>query len=195
MGEALREWEVVVLATDINPRVLDRARQGGYGEWSFRNTPPWVKSHYFRRLGDGRYEILPRIRRVVEFAYLNLVEDMYPSLPTNTNAMDLILCRNVLMYFDPALAKKVVGRFHRCLVPDGWLVVSPYEVSPALLSRFAARSFPDALLYQKRRPGDEDRRRSGEAGKRGAFFSRSPLLRFPKPSLNSSKPFMRTRSP
>ena len=74
--------------------MLGRAAAGVYGEWSFRNAPPWLTEGYFRRTKDGKIEILPEIRKMVTFAYLNLAEDIYPSPLNNTNAMDLIFCRN-----------------------------------------------------------------------------------------------------
>ncbi|MDE2258962.1 MAG: protein-glutamate O-methyltransferase CheR, partial [Betaproteobacteria bacterium] len=95
----LKKWNVTILATDINPQFLRKAVLGVYGEWSFRNMPSWLKEQYFKRRENGRFEIQPRIRKMVTFSYLNLAEDAYPSLVNNTNAMDVIFCRNVLMYF------------------------------------------------------------------------------------------------
>jgi chemotaxis protein methyltransferase CheR len=120
-----------------------------YGEWSFRESPDWFKERYFQRTADGRHAILPEIKKRVTFMHLNLAEDVYPSLATDTNAMDVIFCRNVLMYFTPPQARKVLGNLRHALVEDGWLVVSPSEGSQALLSRFVPVNFPDVILYQK----------------------------------------------
>ena len=65
---------------------------------------------------------------MVHFAHLNLAEDVYPSLATNTNAMDLILCRNVAIYFEEVMMREMALRFHRCLIPDGWFIVGAAEV-------------------------------------------------------------------
>ncbi|MDR3404918.1 MAG: CheR family methyltransferase [Chthoniobacter sp.] len=145
----LAEWNVTILATDINERFLRKASAGVYGEWSFRESPAWFKDRYFRRTADGHYAILPEIKKRVTFAHLNLAADAFPSLATDTNAMDLIFCRNVLMYFTLPQMRKVVGNLHRALVPDGWLVVSPSECSQIHFSRFAAVNFPGVILYQK----------------------------------------------
>jgi chemotaxis protein methyltransferase CheR len=115
----LKGWNITILATDINPRVLKKASEGVYTEWSFRNTPTLLKQRYFKMTKQGRYEILPQIKKMVMFEYLNLAEDVYPSLFNNTNAMDLIFCRNVLMYFSGKRAKKVVKGFYNCLVNNG----------------------------------------------------------------------------
>ncbi|MFA7346682.1 MAG: CheR family methyltransferase [Desulfurivibrionaceae bacterium] len=155
MGAALRDWHISIIGTDINPHALGRGAEGVYGEWSFRNPPQGFRDTYFRRTGDGRFEILPQIRKMVSFSYLNLAEDVYPSLLNNTNAMDVIFCRNVLMYFTPDRARMVVERLHRSLVDGGWLIVSPCEASQFLFSRFKAISFPDAILYRKEGAGVE----------------------------------------
>lgn len=145
----VENWNVTILATDINPRFLRKAVQGIYSAWSFRETPGWLKERYFIRRQDGRFEIQPRIRRMVTFSYLNLAEDAYPSLVNSTNAMDLILCRNVLMYFAQERARKVVDKLHRSLVDGAWLITSPAETSAVLFSAFTAVEFPGAFLYRK----------------------------------------------
>jgi chemotaxis protein methyltransferase CheR len=123
------DWSVTLLATDINPNSLKKAGAGIYSEWSFRSNPQWVKDRYFQKLGEGRYEINTTIKDLVTFSYLNLVEDAYPALLTNTNAMDIILCRNVLMYFSKDAGEATVEKVQRSLVPDGRLIVSATETS------------------------------------------------------------------
>jgi len=145
----LQDWNITLLATDINPRFLQRAAEGRYPQWSFRDTPPWVQERWFREKKKGSFEILPSLRRMVTFSYLNLAEDVYPSLWNNTNAMDIIFCRNVLMYFAPQAMKKVVEKLYRSLVDGGWLVVSPSEASHLLFSQFVTVNFPGATLYRK----------------------------------------------
>lgn len=142
-------WHVTILATDINPRFLRQAASGSYNQWSFRDAPSWIKDRYFQERKSSRFEILPRIKRMVTFSYLNLAEDSYPSLTNNTNAMDLILCRNVMMYFAPDTVRKVVGNLYRCLVDGGWLIVSPTEVSHTLFGRFVTANFSGMTFYRK----------------------------------------------
>lgn len=142
-------WDLTILATDINPQFLRKAEQGVYSAWSFRGTPGWLKQRYFTRRRDRRFEIAPRIRRMVRFGYLNLAEDAYPSLVNDTNAMDIILCRNVLIYFARERAKQIVSKLHRSLVDGGWVITSPAETSATLFSEFASVQFPDAFLYRR----------------------------------------------
>lgn len=143
------KWNVTILATDINPQFLRKAAQGIYSAWSFRETPGWLKELYFTRRADGRFEIQPRIRQMVSFSYLNLAEDSYPSLVNGTNAMDIILCRNVLIYFAQERAQQVVSKLHRSLVDRGWVITSPAETSATLFSEFATVQFPGAFLYRR----------------------------------------------
>ncbi|MGH8265006.1 MAG: CheR family methyltransferase, partial [Steroidobacteraceae bacterium] len=146
----IADWQITLLATDVNPRFLRKAVDGTFGEWSFRDPPPWLKSTYFTSVAAHRYAISPRLRQRVSFAYLNLADEAYPSLATNTNAMDLIFCRNVLMYFPPAQAGCVVDRFHRSLAPQGWLVVGGADGTSQLLNEFAPTQFDGSVLYRKR---------------------------------------------
>lgn len=144
------QWQVTLLATDINARFLKKAVDGVYGEWSFRGAPDWLKKGYFKQVAPRQFAILPRIRERVTFAYLNLGQDVYPSLDTNTNAMDLILCRNVLIYFSPERAATVARNFHHALVTNGWLVVSAVETFTTLRNYFVANTFEGAILYRKK---------------------------------------------
>jgi chemotaxis protein methyltransferase CheR len=149
----LRRWDVLILATDVNGRSLERASQGAYGEWSFRGVPPEVRARYFSRSGS-RYRVASHLRDTVTFAKLNLVEDRYPSPLTNTMAMDLILCRNVLLYFDPGTARSVVGRLRDALSDDGRLLVSQVEATLDPFEGLEAVA-PGAAAYQKaRRPAE-----------------------------------------
>lgn len=145
----IENWNITVLATDINPVFLEKAKNGIYARWSFRNTPEYVKTLYFKKLPDGRFEILPHIKRLVSFHQLNLVEDIYPSLYNNTNAIDVIFCRNVLMYLAPYQIERIVKQLYNSLVDGGWLIVSPAEASHVLFADFANIRFPDAILYRR----------------------------------------------
>ena len=86
----LRHWQVTILGTDINPRFLQKAAAGVYSEWSFRDSPPWLKQGYFKQVGANHYEILPSIKERVTFSYLNLAEDGYPSRINGLSAKYLL---------------------------------------------------------------------------------------------------------
>lgn len=137
------KWEISVLGTDLNPAFLERARRASYREYSFRTNPDQVKLRYFAPGRSGAWTVLPSIRELTSFSRLNLVEDPFPA------DIDLVLCRNVLMYFSPAHAGRVLRKLHDCLADDGWLVVAPQELS--LLSRtpFLPVWLPGAQGFRK----------------------------------------------
>ncbi|RME47577.1 MAG: protein-glutamate O-methyltransferase CheR, partial [Caldilineae bacterium] len=143
------DWHISILATDVNPRFLEKATRAVYREWSFRRTPARIREKYFIREGKNAYRLVPRIQRMVTFSYLNLIEDAYPSLLNGTASLHLIFCRNVLMYFAPDVVQTVLSRFHRALVPEGWLIVSSVEVSYLVNSPFTPVRFSGATLYRK----------------------------------------------
>ncbi|MBI3629991.1 MAG: tetratricopeptide repeat protein [Candidatus Rokubacteria bacterium] len=142
-------WAVTILATDINAAALETARCGVYREWSFRQTPPWLRDRYFCRREPGSWELVPRIRQMVTFVPLNLAADGYPSILTNTTAMDVVVCRNVLMYFTPAAQRAAAARLAASLVPGGWLVVSPADAPGHAYALLAPVNFPGAMFYRK----------------------------------------------
>ena len=145
----LRAWNVSILATDINPRFLAKAEAGVYSEWSFRGAPGWLRERFFSPAPDKKLAIDPAVKNLVHFGYLNLAEDVYPSLHDHTNAMDVIFCRNVLMYFTPGHQRRVAAALHSCLVDGGYLLVNPAEASAALFPMFAMENIGGVILFRK----------------------------------------------
>jgi chemotaxis protein methyltransferase CheR len=143
------QWAITILGTDINAEGLDRARKATYGHWSFREerAKQWRK-RYFKRQ-NGNYTLVPEVRRMVTFARLNLAQDNYPSQKTNTTLMDLVICRNVTIYFNAAVTAAIIERFYDALTNDGWLTVGHAEYSLHTYRRFQAHNFPGAVLYQR----------------------------------------------
>lgn len=142
-------WHITLLASDINIVALNRLQEGVYTEWSFRTTPLEFKEKYFKKIKHNRYEILPYLKKMVTATYLNLAEDSYPSLLNNTNAMDLILCRNTLMYFESYQAKKVIKKFNDSLINNGYLMVGASEHFQVQNTKFKTLSYSNALAHQK----------------------------------------------
>jgi chemotaxis protein methyltransferase CheR len=109
-----------VVGTDLASSRLAAARRGRYTRWSFRGVSDQVVRRYFST--ERQYFVLdPSIRAAVDFRLLNLAEDAYPSSATGIQAMDLILCRNVLIYFDAETVRRVATRLLASLSDDGWL--------------------------------------------------------------------------
>ncbi len=151
----ISEWNITIIATDINPKFLDRAASGVYREWSFRSSPPWIKEKYFSRRKDGTYQLHPVIKKMVKFSYLNLVEDVYPSFMNDIYALDIIFCRNVLLYFNTKQIRRVSERCYNSLLDGGWLIVGSSETCQAYFPQFRSVIYDNAILYQKKKHGVE----------------------------------------
>lgn len=143
-------WQVSILATDINRRFLNRAREARYGHWSFRETPDDLRDRYFVAEPEkGLWRLRDDIRRTVTFAQLNLAEPTYPAPHLGIVAFDLIFCRNVMIYFDEETTRQVVQRLYDALVPGGWLVVGHAEPNVVLYRQFETHNAPGTILYRK----------------------------------------------
>jgi len=144
----LAGWNISLVATDINPQALERGRLGVYGKWSFRNAPPWLMD-YFTRCKDGRFEIIPRIRTMVRFDHLNLADDGTAPACLGTDAVDIIFCRNVMLYFNPAQIERTMARFYKALGDKGSLFVGPTEVDQRFLNGFTCRHYEGTFIFRK----------------------------------------------
>jgi chemotaxis protein methyltransferase CheR len=145
----LKHWDVEILATDINTKSLHKASEGIYSSWSFRGTPPWVRRTCFETAANDRCAIHSAFKKMVRFAALNLTDDHYAPLSDCAGGLDVIFCRNVLMYFTPMGMRKVIRQRYRYLAPDGWLIVSPTETSHELFFEFTTVNLGDVTLYRK----------------------------------------------
>ena len=115
-----------ILATDISRAALERARDASYGAWSLRGAPTDALMRCFDRHGD-RFVLQDRFRERVDFRYLNLASSAYPKAETGTTDIDLILCRNVLIYFDPETIQRVGQQLFKALRVGGWLITGPSD--------------------------------------------------------------------
>jgi chemotaxis protein methyltransferase CheR len=150
----IQDWNISILATDINRQSLAHAAEGVYRQHSFRSeTPSHIRERYFIESHNG-WALKPAIRQMVHFSYLNLVEDNYPSPTTLTLGQDIIVCRNVTIYFNTQVTRTVVGRFNSALRDDGWLIVGPSEPQVNFYEPlgFKVQNLSGAVLYQKSVP-------------------------------------------
>lgn len=115
-----------VIGTDLCHSSIRRAREGTYRRWSLRGVEEHLVHKYFDRdEGGHHFTVKPHLRSAVKFDMLNLVSDDYPSVLNGTCGLDLILCRNVLIYFTPDAISHATRRFHDALAEGGWLVLGP----------------------------------------------------------------------
>ena len=136
------------MATDINPDGFAAARAGEYTQWAFRGTPSWVMNGYFTKTRDGRYRLSPAIQEMVTFRYLNLIEDPFPT------ECDLILCRNVIMYFARDTAVQVADRLRASLRQDGYLLVTASETGRDIQGSLTSLMLGGEIVYKRTPPAE-----------------------------------------
>lgn len=146
LPESITE-RISIIATDINNKSLHKAHEGVYSEWSFRETPDSVKSRYFSQTKGG-WRLNEDIRKMVTFSFLNLVRDPFPDPLNGTDNLDVIFCRNVLMYFSYETIKGVADKFKKSLNQNGWLIVSQVELNDLYLSDFEKVSHNNGIFYK-----------------------------------------------
>lgn len=145
----LESWEILILGTDIDIGALEKAERGIYSNWSFRGVSDEIRSRCFIKKDNDLFELHADIRRMVTFRQLNIVEDKFPCANSKTVDMDLILCRNVLIYFQPQTIVEVSNRFYDALAEDGLLIVGHAEHGANLHPRFRQENIADTLAYRK----------------------------------------------
>ena len=147
----LSAWDVRIVALDISPAMLVKARQARYSAWSLRATSEETRRRYFRE--EGRDFVLdPEIRRMVTFEERNLIDD--DPLFWRSLACDLAFCRNVLMYFTPDRARDVVRRLSEALLPGGFFFLGHAETLRGLSHEFHLCHSHDTFYYQRRAGSD-----------------------------------------
>jgi chemotaxis protein methyltransferase CheR len=146
---SLRDWSITILATDINRNFIRKAETGVFGAWSFRGVPEAIKQQYFQPVGGRQYRIRPDIRQMVTFRSLNLVEDLLPGQLADTQAMDIIFCRNALLYFSPEQAERTMARLYQSQAEDGWLLTSASETSCARSTPYKPVEIDGLTVFRK----------------------------------------------
>lgn len=146
MEQTKRNIPFIVYGTDISQKVLESARRGIYGNYSMRSMDPNIKKKYFQEVGNNSFQLKPEVKRYVKFDFMNLID---------TNAyrayrqMDIIFCRNVLIYFDEKAKRQVVDNLYECLKTPGFLTIGHAESLHNISRAFKPLVFPGTIVYQK----------------------------------------------
>jgi chemotaxis protein methyltransferase CheR len=148
-------WDVKIIATDVSTRALASARRGCYQERSFVMTDPVDLQRFFVLDAEhGGYEVRPEVRDLVEFRHHNLVTEQPPA---EAGELDLVLCRNVTIYFDRDTTKSLMQRLHKSLRDGGYLFLGHAETLWQVTDAFSLVSLGDAFVYRRPVPGAERR--------------------------------------
>ncbi|MFQ5508696.1 MAG: CheR family methyltransferase [Leptospirillia bacterium] len=145
LGDQVNEWQPTIYATDIDRQAIESAKAGRYQDRAVAQVPPDYMQCYFRQEEDG-YQVTDPVREMVTFKVLNFANDEEMSTQIN---MDIVFCRNVLIYFDTAFRKRVVSHLFNSLRPGGFLVIGHSESLRNLHEGFDVRRFPGTLVYQR----------------------------------------------
>lgn len=141
------KWKIIVLGTDINQAAIAKAQRGIYSPWSFRLVDSELQTQYFERR-KTEWEIDRKLREFVSFSSINLVTDNFPNIYTDIYNMDLILCRNVFVYFESQYISQVLKKFTKTLRPGGYLMTGHAEINSHVMHEFQAQVFPESIIYQ-----------------------------------------------
>jgi chemotaxis protein methyltransferase CheR len=148
-GQFFWNWDVQVIGMDVDQVALEKARRAVYHHNSFRSLSPAVKERHFVPAAGAVAQVKEPIRRLVSFRAGNLVDAAsYASLPR----LDVVFCRNVLIYFSDAMILKVVHLFHQALVPGGYLFLGHAESLSRITDLFTPIRFQGAMVYRKEGP-------------------------------------------
>jgi len=138
VGERPIDWRI--LATDISTRVLEKAEKGEYLQSSLSPIPPPIRDRYFARsgthkTGESLYSVCRELRQHLVYKRLNLTD---PALPMK-GPLDVIFCRNVMIYFDHETRETLINKIEELLAPDGLFLIGHSESLAGIHTRFRAR--------------------------------------------------------
>ena len=143
-----------IIGTDINHRALDTARAATYDAYSLRHTDPHWRERYFEAAPTAGYAVVAGVRRLCTFSWANLTD---PALAHRVAGMDLVLCRNVMIYFDEVSKRVVLDNLTTALKPGGYLIVGHADMLSDAPSTLEGAHVGDAIIYRKppttQRPG------------------------------------------
>ncbi len=176
-------WKIRILGTDINSKFLQKARKGIYTPWSFRDTPDEILKRYFKKTGKERFEISPRIRNMVRYSRYNLAKNGYPPDLGEQGKVEVLFCRNALMYLSPDMQVRTIRRLTSYLHNGGWFITSPTESPLVQGPGLNSVRFPGAILHRKGPPRRPDRKKAA------AFITPAPV----SPTTRPTKPVFRKK--
>jgi chemotaxis protein methyltransferase CheR len=137
-----QSWNIFILGTDIKEAALEEAQLGIYSPWSFRLVEPDLQQRYFKEQ-QANYKLDARIRSMVTFRQGNLFKDQFPIKAKGLFDMDLIVCRNVFIYFEWNAVSVVIDKFADTLRPGGYLMTGHTELNTRNVEKLQARVLRD----------------------------------------------------
>ncbi|MBD1834046.1 tetratricopeptide repeat protein [Cyanobacteria bacterium FACHB-472] len=152
LNELIPDWErwnIFILGTDINQNAIEQAQKGVYSSWSFRLLEAQLKERYFFLKGD-KWHLNKDIRERVIFKNINLVKEEFDNSAYGIKTIDLIICRNVFVYFEKPAISLVLNKFNNTLKLGGYLLTAHSELQGQDIGLLEAKLFPESVIYQRR---------------------------------------------
>jgi chemotaxis protein methyltransferase CheR len=149
LGPRAEDWQVSIVGSDINRTALEEAERGIFSDWTLRDVSDARRRGFFSPNGS-EWAIKPRYRQNLRFVQHNLVSDEYPSIHKSIFGFDVILCRNVMIYFDDRTNAELVHRLDSVLVEGGWLLTAPADFNPHLFPSFETQGGPGGIVFRKK---------------------------------------------
>jgi chemotaxis protein methyltransferase CheR len=148
LGESLGTWRVSIVGTDINDSFLNLARQARFGKWALRSMPAEERERYFLASGKDQWLVRPEFRSLVRFEKHNLLSLLDGTSPLELTDFDLILCRNVLIYFHQDTVIRIVGALHKRLAEEGWILLGHAEPNSTFSAMMQTLNLPGTVAYR-----------------------------------------------
>ncbi|WP_444453065.1 CheR family methyltransferase [Rhodobacter capsulatus] len=139
-------YDIEILASDVDSRVLAKAREGLYEPRALHRVPLSLRNRYFHAIKGDKWQVIDELRQSIDFSLINVVD---PAQMSRIRHVDVIFCRNLLIYFDEASRRQVAEAFFDCLRPGGFICLGHSESMSRISPLFTPRKFPDALVHQK----------------------------------------------
>jgi chemotaxis protein methyltransferase CheR len=141
----LPSWDIKITANDLSENVLSSARRGVYSEYALRTTPKEIISKYFTQEDVG-FKVKPEVKKLVSFGQINLNDRTQIKRIERSH---VVFCRNVIIYFDDDMKKRVIGAFYDNLLPGGYLIIGHSESLHNISRAFKPMHHPGAIVYKK----------------------------------------------
>ena len=142
----LPSWDIKITANDLSTQVLQAARAGLYNEYSLRTTPRELVNKYFVKEGN-LYKVRDELKRMINFSQINLSNREQLKLVERSH---IVFCRNVIIYFDDDMKRKVINSFYDNLMPGGALLIGHSETLHNICRSFELEHHPGAIVYRKK---------------------------------------------
>ncbi|HAC65246.1 MAG TPA: chemotaxis protein CheR [Cyanothece sp. UBA12306] len=147
----LEEWNLLILGIDLSQEALEIAKKARYSSWAFRKVDQEIQEKYFDKIRN-EYQLKTDIKKMVTFKQCNLVQDKFWQANNDMGELDLIVCRNVFIYFNQSTISKILDKFYQILQPLGYLLTGHAEIASNnnSIKKFNSKLFSESVIYQKK---------------------------------------------